>query len=112
VKGWSEVVNWTGTPLRHSAPPQAPEHISLTTPDDSYFAGLDRESALHPQTLLAWEMNGQPLTSKHGAPLLIVISAHDKIRAGSGSSWPAFVVLIFAKSWHLASAPSAEIFKL
>ena len=73
VEGWSEVVHWTGTPLRHIAPPQAPEYVSLTTPDKSYFVGLDLESAMHPQTLLAWEMNGQPLTSEHGAPLRLVI---------------------------------------
>jgi DMSO/TMAO reductase YedYZ molybdopterin-dependent catalytic subunit len=73
VEGWSEVVHWTGTPLRHIAPPQAPDYVSLTTPDKAYFVGLDLESALHPQTLLAWEMNGKPLTSEHGAPLRLVI---------------------------------------
>jgi DMSO/TMAO reductase YedYZ molybdopterin-dependent catalytic subunit len=30
-------------------------------------------SALHPQTLLAYEMNGQPLSPDHGAPLRLVI---------------------------------------
>jgi DMSO/TMAO reductase YedYZ molybdopterin-dependent catalytic subunit len=30
-------------------------------------------SALHPQTLLAYEMNGAPLTDKHGAPLRLVM---------------------------------------
>ena len=30
-------------------------------------------SALHPQTLLCYEMNGQPLTSAHGAPLRLAI---------------------------------------
>ena len=30
-------------------------------------------SALHPQTLLAYEMNGEPLTDKHGAPLRLVM---------------------------------------
>ena len=29
-------------------------------------------SALHPQTLLCYEMNGQPLTDGHGAPLRLV----------------------------------------
>ncbi len=73
IEGWSEVVHWTGTPLRHIAPPNAPEYVSLATPDESYYVGLDLESALHPQTLLAWEMNGQPLSSEHGAPLRLVI---------------------------------------
>lgn len=73
IEGWSEVVHWTGTPLSNIAPPQAPEYVSLTTPDEVYYVGLDRESALHPQTLLAWEMNGAPLPSEHGAPLRLVI---------------------------------------
>lgn len=73
VEGWSEIVHWTGTPLRHLAPSDAPGYVSLSTPDGSYYVGLDRESALHPQTLLAWEMNGKPLTSDHGAPLRLVI---------------------------------------
>ena len=73
VEGWSEVVYWSGTPLRNIAPPNAPEYVSLATPDDSYYVGLDLESALHPQTLLAWEMNGEALTPEHGAPLRLVI---------------------------------------
>jgi DMSO/TMAO reductase YedYZ molybdopterin-dependent catalytic subunit len=47
--------------------------VSLTTPDRGYFVGLDTASALHPQTLLAWELNGAPLTSAHGAPLRLVV---------------------------------------
>ena len=30
-------------------------------------------SALHPQTLLCYEMDGQPLTPEHGAPIRLVI---------------------------------------
>lgn len=73
VEGWSEVVTWAGTPLRHIAPADAPQYVSLTTPDKEYYVGIDLESALHPQTLLAWEMNGAPLTPEHGAPLRLVV---------------------------------------
>jgi hypothetical protein len=74
VEGWSEVVQWAGARLSdfiarygHETP-----FIGLTTPDREYYVGLDRESALHSQSLLAWEMNGQPLTPGHGAPLRLV----------------------------------------
>ncbi len=36
---------------------------------DDYYSSYDVESCLHPQTLLCWEMYGQPLTAEHGAPL-------------------------------------------
>ena len=49
------------------------EYAGLSTPDGSYFVGLDAASALHPQTLLAYEMNGQPLAPEHGAPLRLVV---------------------------------------
>jgi DMSO/TMAO reductase YedYZ molybdopterin-dependent catalytic subunit len=36
---------------------------------DDYYESLDMETALHPQTLLCWEMYDKPLTREHGAPL-------------------------------------------
>jgi DMSO/TMAO reductase YedYZ molybdopterin-dependent catalytic subunit len=36
---------------------------------NGYYVGLDMASALHPQTLLVYEMEGRPLTPEHGAPL-------------------------------------------
>ena len=44
----------------------------MLTPDELYYVGLDIASALHPQTLLCYEMNGEPLTAGHGAPLRLV----------------------------------------
>jgi DMSO/TMAO reductase YedYZ molybdopterin-dependent catalytic subunit len=45
----------------------------MATPDEDYYVGLDIKSALHPQTLLAYERNGQPLEWEHGAPLRLII---------------------------------------
>jgi DMSO/TMAO reductase YedYZ molybdopterin-dependent catalytic subunit len=89
IEGWSTVVGWAGARLADfiAQSPQAsrsgrrPEgkrndlfnYVSLTTPDTAYYVGLDLASALHPQTLLCYEMNGQPLTPGHGAPLRLVI---------------------------------------
>ena len=47
--------------------------MALETPDGDYYVGLDMASAMHPQTLLCYEMNGEALTSEHGAPLRLVI---------------------------------------
>ena len=45
----------------------------MQTPLNDYYIGVDMPSALHPQSLLAWEMNGAPLTDPHGAPLRLVM---------------------------------------
>ncbi len=40
---------------------------------DDYYESLDMATALHPQTLLCYEMYDQPLTRRHGAPLRLNI---------------------------------------
>ncbi|MBO3271251.1 molybdopterin-dependent oxidoreductase [Hymenobacter defluvii] len=79
IEGWSVVVNWAGARFSDfvthyqlaSAADLAP-YVHLVTPDQKYYVGMDMQSALHPQTLLCYEMNGQPLTLEHGAPLRLV----------------------------------------
>lgn len=76
VEGWSEVVTWGGTPFANLAAMYEGEasasFVNLETPDKGYYVSLDRDAMLHPQTLLAWELNGEPLTPLHGAPLRLV----------------------------------------
>ena len=45
----------------------------METPDGTYYVGLDMKSAMHPQTLLCYEMNDLPLPENHGAPLRLII---------------------------------------
>jgi len=76
IEGWSQIVNWTGARFSDFAakfaPPENTKYVSLSTPDREYFVGWDMPSIMHPQTLLAYEMNGSPLTPEHGAPLRLV----------------------------------------
>ena len=89
IEGWSVVVHWTGARFLDFArkfPPatqsgqspnfQKPDDLApfvgISTPDEAYYVGLDLASALHPQTLLCWAMNGKALTPEHGAPLRLV----------------------------------------
>jgi DMSO/TMAO reductase YedYZ molybdopterin-dependent catalytic subunit len=73
VEGWSEIVTWGGTQFANLADlyPEAVQarYINMQTPDGDYYVSLDSDSMFHPQTLLAWELNGEPLTQLHGAPL-------------------------------------------
>jgi DMSO/TMAO reductase YedYZ molybdopterin-dependent catalytic subunit len=77
IEGWSQVCRWTGARFSDFAAKFAPgartRYVSIATPDEQYFVGLDIESAMHPQTLLCYEMNGKPLTEGHGAPLRLTI---------------------------------------
>ena len=74
VEGWSQVVHWAGARLSDFAAKYGHEagYVSLATPDNAYYVGLERESLLHAQTLLCYEMNEAPLTLNHGAPLRLV----------------------------------------
>ena len=77
IEGWSVIVHWSGARLAdlmsRFPPPQKRRYVSLETPDRGYYVGLDMASAVHPQTLLAYELNGQALTREHGAPLRLAI---------------------------------------
>jgi DMSO/TMAO reductase YedYZ molybdopterin-dependent catalytic subunit len=78
IEGWTRVQHWAGVRFSDFTARHAPESlraqfVNLQTPDDEYFVGLDMASALHSQTLLCYELNGQPLSTQHGAPLRLVI---------------------------------------
>ncbi len=79
IEGWSEIVNWRGPRLSDIAArvatrlPQNLPYVGLATPDGQYTVGLDMASAMHPQTLVALEMQARPLTPEHGAPARLVI---------------------------------------
>jgi hypothetical protein len=77
VEGWSTVTQFAGVRFSDFTAKFAPgsakaESVGMHTPDEEYYVSLDMPSALHPQTLLAWEMNGEPLEDEHGAPLRLV----------------------------------------
>ena len=79
VEGWSHVVTWGGVRfsdfLEANHPEQLaspPDYVSLETPDRGFYVGLEWAAMLHPQTLLAYELQGEPLDQEHGAPLRLV----------------------------------------
>lgn len=77
IEGWSTIVKWKGARLRdlidRYPPPSPVRYVSMETPGRGYYVGLDIESALHPQSLLVYEMNDQPLNWHHGAPLRLAM---------------------------------------
>ena len=79
VEGWAQVCKWRGVPLQELAKPylskmkSLPKYVRIETENGEYFVGLDVESALHPQTLLAYDLNDAPLEPDHGAPIRLAI---------------------------------------
>lgn len=75
-EGWSFVSEWTGVPLSHmmnlvGVLPRA--KFVVVFPFDESWDSLDMQDALHPQTLIAYAMNGQLLPTKHGAPVRLKV---------------------------------------
>jgi sulfoxide reductase catalytic subunit YedY len=85
VQGWSSIGEWSGLPLRDLIsmvrPLPGAEYICFLTMQDTgrddpsadgtgqFYEIIDISLADDPHTLLAYEMNGEPLPIKHGAPL-------------------------------------------
>jgi DMSO/TMAO reductase YedYZ molybdopterin-dependent catalytic subunit len=120
VEGWSVIGKWTGVPLRqvlarvqplpaarfvvfHCADPM--DGSDLQAPGSTYYESIDLLEAVHPQTILAYALNDEPLPVKNGAPLRLrverqlgykqakylmrieLVERLDGIRGGKGGYW-------------------------
>ena len=71
-EGWSFIAEWIGVPLSHvlnlvGVSPRA-RYVVFFAFDD-LWESIDMGDAWHPQTLLAYGMNGGALPAPHGAPV-------------------------------------------
>jgi len=90
IEGWSQITWWSGVKLsdfmkqynlgsRNGRTPNLDDvpsltnYIGMVTPDSGYYVGIDMKSALSPQTILCYAMNGNPLPENQGAPLRLII---------------------------------------
>jgi DMSO/TMAO reductase YedYZ molybdopterin-dependent catalytic subunit len=84
IQGWTNVAEWGGVPVRtlldHCRPTPEARYLVFYAFDDKtitenegrfglFYGTLPLELARHPQTILALDMNGAPLSIEHGAPL-------------------------------------------
>lgn len=71
-EGWSAIAQWTGVPLRTlleaSGVKPSARFVEFYSYDNR-IGSVDMLDALHPQTILAYGMNGRDLPMGHGAPL-------------------------------------------
>jgi len=114
VEGWSVIGKWKGVRLeeiiKKVEPTPAAKYVvirCLDTDSDGvhYYESIDLIDAVHPQTILAYELNDQPLPVANGAPLrlrvenqlgykhakyirsLEFVASFDKIASGKGGYW-------------------------
>ena len=120
VEGWSSIGKWKGVQLSHVLGLVKPlanakfvvfrcadsmDGPSLDGRDSRYYESVDLDDAYHAQTMLAYELNDQPLPVNNGAPLrarierqlgykhakylmrIELVESFDKIRGGYGGYW-------------------------
>jgi DMSO/TMAO reductase YedYZ molybdopterin-dependent catalytic subunit len=119
VEGWSCIGEWTGTPLAHvlaaARPKPEARYVMFFCADPMgqdasgavpfYYESLDLLEATHPQTILAYMLNAQPLPVEHGAPVRLraerqlgykmakyvqrieLVEKFDQINGGRGGYW-------------------------
>ncbi|HWA04159.1 MAG TPA: molybdopterin-binding protein [Rhizomicrobium sp.] len=118
VEGWSCIGQWTGAPLRlilaAARPRPEARYVMFFCADPMggppgqvpyYYESLDLLEATHPQTLLAYELNGRPLPIANGAPVrlraerqlgykmakyiqrIVLVENFNRINGGKGGYW-------------------------
>jgi DMSO/TMAO reductase YedYZ molybdopterin-dependent catalytic subunit len=72
-EGWSYIAEWTGLPLIHlldlvGVQPHA-RYVVYFSIDPDWWESIDMADALHPQTFITYELNGDELPVGNGGPL-------------------------------------------
>ncbi len=79
VEGWDQIQHWGGVKFsdfieHYKLEDQAKlQYVGFATPNEEYYVGIDMPSAMHPQTILAYQVNEKPLPVEHGLPLRLII---------------------------------------
>jgi DMSO/TMAO reductase YedYZ molybdopterin-dependent catalytic subunit len=114
VEGWSAIGKWRGVPLslilQKVRPRSEARYVVFHSadPDEEgqyYYESIDFEDAYHPQTILAYDLNDQPLPIGNGAPIRLrlerqlgykmakyvmqieLVERFDDIAGGKGGYW-------------------------
>ncbi len=78
-KGWTAIAQWTGAPLAEVLRPaglHSTARYVMLEAVDGWYDSLDLFDVVHPQTILAYGMNGKELTVPHGAPVRLRVERH------------------------------------
>ncbi len=113
VEGWSAIAEWTGPQLSGLLDAarlrEEARFIVFRCADTlngrAYYESVDMVDAYHPQTIVAHQLNGEPIPEKNGAPLRMrierqlgykhakyltaieAVASFDDIHGGKGGYW-------------------------
>jgi DMSO/TMAO reductase YedYZ molybdopterin-dependent catalytic subunit len=97
VEGWSAIGRWGGTSfgnfLRRTGADTSAKYVGFKCADD-YYESIDMPTALHPQTLLSLEYDGERLPAKYGFPMKL------RIPTKLGYKNPKHIVEIFVTNTY------------
>ena len=86
VEGWNARATWSGVRVsdiaRAAQPTDDAQFVDFAGFDEDYHESWDMASAMHPQTLVAYGMDGYLLTPAHGAPARV----HSPVKLGYKST--------------------------
>jgi DMSO/TMAO reductase YedYZ molybdopterin-dependent catalytic subunit len=92
VEGWSMIGKWGGAPLstflQRIGADMTAKYVGFECAD-GYYEGIDMPTALHPQTLMAFELSDETLPTRYGYPFKM------RIPTKLGFKNPKFVTTIY-----------------
>jgi len=92
VEGWSMIGKWTGAPLKtfleHVGADTTAKYVGFVCAD-GYYESIDMPTALHPQTIMAFQLSDETLPIEYGFPFKI------RIPTKLGFKQPKFVTAIY-----------------
>jgi len=98
------IVKWTGVRFSDFAQAlgaQSFAYYGRLVGSDNYFVDEDMKTLMHPQVILAWLLNDQPIPPQHGAPLRLIVPFRYGARSLKAITEISFTATTFAppKPW-------------
>jgi DMSO/TMAO reductase YedYZ molybdopterin-dependent catalytic subunit len=98
------VVKWTGvrfSDFAQSIGAQSFAYYGRLVGSDAYFIDEDMKTLMHPQVILAWLLNDEPIPPQHGAPLRLIVPFRYGARSLKAITEISFTATSFAppKPW-------------
>jgi DMSO/TMAO reductase YedYZ molybdopterin-dependent catalytic subunit len=98
------IVKWTGvrfSDFAQAVGAQGFAYYGRLVGSDAYFIDEDMKTLMHPQVILAWLLNDEPIPPQHGAPLRLIVPFRYGARSLKAITEISFTATSFAppKPW-------------